>query len=242
MRYRWVLGLAAAGIAGAAGAVTPIGAATLIDDAVVHAGTVVPGTFLAYAGGGRDDITGTGTANGTDHTYTGGSLADRAAAAATADHLWIGFDPAIGFSSPVPLTQVLAIPAIDHGWTPGNTEPTEAHEAFEFIVWGCDFGAVPPGCLEPGRITEVFVRGVDDSGPARNADDWSTVWTFTRPYSLFAVTGGDRLLGGPYSIVDGMLEGEIDALAAVPEPAAAWLMLPGLTGLALLARRRRGGR
>lgn len=239
MRYRWVLGLAAAGIAATAGAVTPIGAATLIDDAVVHAGTVVPGTFLAYAGGGRDDITGTGTANGSDYTYTGGSLADRAAAAATADHLWIGFDPAVGFSSPVPLTQVLAIPAIDHGWTPGNTEPTEAHEPFEFIVQGCEIGG---GCLPDGigRITEVYARGVDDSGPAKNADDWSSVWTFSKPYSLFAVIGGDRLVGGPHSIVDGMLEGEIDALAAVvPEPAAVWLMPAGLAVLAWLARRRR---
>jgi hypothetical protein len=31
---------------------------------------------------------------------------------------------------------------------------------------------------------------------------------------LFAVSGG------PYSIVDGMLEGEVDSLAAVPEPEA----------------------
>jgi hypothetical protein len=233
--------IAAASIVGTAEAATPIGATTLIDDAVVHEGTVVPGALLTFLEGGRTDITGTGTANGAAYTYDGGSLAQRAAALAAIDHVWTGFDPALILTSAVPLSRVLAIPAIDHGWTPGNTEPTEAHEPFEFIIWGCDAGM----CIESGRITDVYARGVDDSGPSRNADDWASVWAFSRAYSIFAVTGGDRLVGGPYSIVDGMLEGEIDALAAVsapvPEPESYAMLFAGLGLLGIAARRRKKG-
>lgn len=228
-----------AGSMAVAEAATSIGAVTLVDDAVIHEGTVVPGALLTFVSGGRADTDGTGTANGTDYTYDGGTFAQRAAALAAIDHVWAGFDPALLLSSPVPLSRVLAIPAIDHGWTPGNTEPTQAHEPFEFIVWGCDAG----GCLEPGRITDVYVRGVDDTGPSRNADDWASVWAFSRSYLFFAVTGGDRLVGGPYSIEAGMLEGEIDALAAfstpVPEPSA-WAMLMAGISLLWLAFRRSG--
>lgn len=53
---------------------------------------------------------------------------------------------------------------------------------------------------------------------------------------MFAITAGNHLLG-----VGQDVEGEIDALAApaaVPVPAAAWLMGSGLLGLIGVARRK----
>jgi hypothetical protein len=81
-------------------------------------------------------------------------------------------------------------------------------------------------------ITDVWARGVDDAGAMKNGDDWTTRWAFGSTHNYFMITSGDRLVGGPYSAG----EGEIDALAAVPEPVL--LSLLGL-GLAGLARRRR---
>jgi PEP-CTERM motif len=211
---------------------TAVGSATLVDTATVHAGTVTPTGFLTYMSGGDNT---TGTADGTN--YTIGS-ATSAAAMAGADHVWLQFDPTIFMSSGgVALTSVLAIPAIDHGWTSGNTG--EFWEPFEFRIWGCT-AATLTACTE-GHITDVYTRGVDDTGTGKNADDWASVWAFNAAYSIFAITSGDRLVGGGvpgYSAG----EGEIDALAItapVPEPESLALLAGGLALMAFVARRRR---
>jgi len=224
--------LAAAALAAAAStahAVTVIGDATLTDTAVVHAGTVTPTGYLTYLSGSNFT---TGTADGTSYTidaFTPG------AAMATADHIWAQYDPAIFMTSGnTPLTSVLAIPAIDHGWTAGNTG--EFWESFEFKVWGCTAAALS-SCTE-GHITAVYTLGVDNTGTGKNADDWATVWSFDTAYTIFAITSGDRLVGGPFSPG----EGEIDALAtvgAVPEPSELMLMLAGLGAVGYISKRRR---
>lgn len=211
---------------------TAVGSATLVDTATVHAGTVTPTGFLTYMSGGDNT---TGTADGT--SYTIGSVLPGAAMAG-ADHVWLQFDPAIFMSSGgVALTSVLAIPAIDHGWTSGNTG--EFWEPFEFRIWGCT-AATLTACTE-GHITDVYTRGVDDTGAGKNADDWASVWAFNAAYSIFAITSGDRLVGGG---VPGYSsgEGEIDALAittSVPEPESLALLAGGLALMAFVARRRR---
>jgi hypothetical protein len=212
----------------AAHADTVIGGATLTDDAVVHAGTVTPTAYLTFLSGSNNV---TGTADGTGYTigaFTPG------AAMATADHIWAQYDPAIFMTSGnTPLSSVLAIPAIDHGWAPGNTG--EFWEPFEFKIWGCTAAALA-SCTE-GHITAVYTLGVDDTGTGKNADDWATVWSFDTAYTIFAITSGDRLVRGPWSPG----EGEIDALAvvAIPEPSELMLMLAGLGAVGAMARRRR---
>ena len=209
-------------------AVTVIGGATLADTAVVHPTTVTPVTYLTYLSGSN---LATGTADGSSYTLGGFTVA---AALATADHVWAQFDPAIFMTSGnTPLSSVLAIPAIDHGWAQGNTG--EFWESFEFKIWGCTAADLTT-CTE-GHITAVYALGVDDTGSGKNADDWSTVWSFERPYTIFAITSGDRLVGGPFSAG----EGEIDALAvtAVPEPSELMLMLAGLGAVGFMAKRKR---
>ena len=90
-------------------------------------------------------------------------------------------------------------------------------------------GAAPAelGSCTEGHITDVYTRGVDDTGVGKNADDWASVWGFDRPYTIFAITSGDRLVGSPQGGFSPG-EGEIDALAIatpVPEPAEWALML-----------------
>ena len=84
----------------------------------------------------------------------------------------------------------------------------------------------------------VYVKGVDDTGSYKNADDWATVWAFEGSYNRFKITSGDRLRGGPMSPG----EGEIDALAmvgAIPEPETYAMLLAGLGLLGFAARRRK---
>lgn len=71
----------------------------------------------------------------------------------------------------------------------------------------------------------------------KNADDWTSQWNFTGSYNYFAITSGDRLVGGPFSPG----EGEIDALAAapIPEPETYALFAAGLAALGFMTRRRR---
>lgn len=206
-------------------ATTTIGSATLIDNATVHSGTVSPTTYLSYVSGGN------GATGWADGSTFGSDGFPAAWAMSTADHHWLQYDPAILVYSPVALSSVLAIPAIDHGWTADNTG-SEFYEAFEFRIFGSDStGAL----LEEGHITNVWVRGVEDAGAWKNADDWTSQWSFTGSYNYFAVVSGDRLVGGPWSAG----EGEIDAIAAIPEPETYAMLLAGLGLIGFAARRRK---
>jgi hypothetical protein len=215
-----------------ASAGTVVGSATLVDTATVHPGTITPTAYLTYLSGGNGV---TGTADGTSYAY--GSFS-AGVAMGSADHVWLQYDPAIFMTSGnVALTSLLAIPALDHGWTSGNTG--EFWEPFEFRIWGCT-SAEMGSCTE-GHITDVYFRGVDDLGPGKNADDFASVWGFDRPYTIFAITSGDRLVGSPQGGFSPG-EGEIDALAIanpVPEPAEWALMMFGLGAIGYVARRRR---
>ncbi|SDX29827.1 FxDxF family PEP-CTERM protein [Nitrosomonas oligotropha] len=76
---------------------------------------------------------------------------------------------------------------------------------------------------------------MDDTSALKNADDWSSQWSFTGSYNYFAVVSGDRLVGGPWSPG----EGEIDAIAAIPEPETYAMLLASLGLLGFAARRRK---
>jgi len=222
---------------GAGLAQTVIGGATLIDTATVINGTVTPTTFLTYVSGGNGE---TGNANGSTFTILSPGLTP-SAAMATADHQWAQFDPVIMMNSAVALSGVIAIPAIDHGWTVNNINGgTEPAEPFEFRIWGCATATFSSTACELGHITKVWTKGVDDVGAMKNADDWTTQWNFNGSYNFFAVSSGDRLVGGG---VPGFSpgEGEIDALAAapVPEPETYAMLAAGLGVLAFVARRQR---
>jgi hypothetical protein len=227
------LAAALAAIASGAWATTTVGSATLVDNAVVHAGTVAATSFLTYVSGGNGV---TGTSDGSSYAYDG--VPDPAAAMAAADHRWLQYDaPIFMTSGNTFLSSVLALPALDHGWTSGNTG--EFWEPFEFRIFGCT-AATATACTE-GKITDVYTRGIDDTGAAKNADDFASVWGFDRSYNIFMITSGDRLVGGGlpgYSPG----EGEIDALAVaapVPEPSEFALMIAGLGALGFVARRKR---
>ena len=205
---------------------TTVGGATLIDTATVHSGTVAPTSFLSYVSGGN------GLQGFATGSTWGGTGDTQATALATADHIWAQYDPAIIFYSSVAISAVIAVPALDHGWTPDNSG--EFWEPFEFKIYGC---SVTGGCTDAGVITDVWTKGVDDTGAYKNADDWTTRWSFSSAHNYFAVVSGDRLVGGCYSCG----EGEIDALgvAAIPEPETYAMLLAGLGLLGFAARRRK---
>lgn len=229
MLTRTIIAAALAAACTAGFAQTTVGGATLIETAVVHDGTVSASSFLTYVSGG-DNVT--GTADGSSYAYD--AVVDPAAAMAAADHRWLQFDPGIFMSTGGTLvSSVLAIPAIDHGWDLNNNG--ENWEPFEFKIWGCT-SATPTACTE-GTITDVYKRGVDDTGVGKNADDFASVWGFGQSYSLFMITSGDHLSSAGHSPG----EGEIDALAiaAVPEPETYALFAAGLGLLGFVARRRR---
>jgi hypothetical protein len=190
---------------------------------------------LEFALWNRGAVSGGNGATGwADGSTYGGDGFTAAAAMSSADHHWLQYDPAILVYSPAALSSVLAIPAIDHGWTADNTG-SEFYEAFEFRIFGSDStGAL----LEEGCITSIWARGVDDTSALKNADDWSSQWSFTGSYNYFAVVSGDRLVGGG---VPGFSpgEGEIDAIAAIPEPETYAMLLAGLGLLGFAARRRK---
>jgi hypothetical protein len=232
MHIRSVLPLALLCLTGVAGATTVVGGATLQDTATVINGTVNPTTLLSYVGGGNG---GTGWADGSTYGSDGFTASQ---AMDAIDHHWLQFDPAIFMMSSTAINAVIAIPAIDHGWTQGNTGG-EFYESFEFRILGCTAASIT-ACSEEGKITKVWTQGVDDSSAAKNADDWTTEWTFGDSYTYFAIVSGDRLVGGGvpgYSAG----EGEIDALAvapAIPEPSTYALMLLGLGGIGWVSRRQ----
>ena len=237
MLKRCFIAAALVAASGAGVAQTVIGGATLIDTATVINGTVNPTTFLTYVNGGNGE---TGNANGSTFTILSPGLTPTAAMA-SADHLWAQFDPVIMMHSATTLGGVIAVTAIDHGWTVdkqgGGTEPAEP---FEFRIWGCATSTFSSTNCELGHITKVWTKGVDDVGAMKNADDWTTQWEFANGYNFFAITSGDRLVsGGVPGFSPG--EGEIDALMAapVPEPETYALFAAGLGVLAFVARRQR---
>lgn len=211
---------------------TTIGNVDTLDPAVLHGGTVSAGYAIPWVSGGGL----TGVADGTNWFGTGETLAQSLSAA---DHHWAQYGtPAVGgaiwFSSGIVTDSVLAVPAIDHGWNATNTN--EGFEPFEFKVFGCSILGDAGSCFE-GIITDVYARGIDDTGTNKNADDWTSRWYFGGGfYSFFMVTDGDRLVNGPFSPG----EGEIDALMVVPEPNILALVataLLGLLGFSVMRRR-----
>lgn len=154
--------------------------------------------------------------------------ANRAFAVEAYDHTWMQYDPAIIWSSSLKLSQVLAVPGVDHGPSP--------FENLEFIIWGSNDKVT----WEEGKITAIYRDGFDTAlTTVGQSDDYTSLWSFSTGYNFFQATSGDHLTGGPFSAG----EGEIDALAAVanvPEPGTATIMLGcGLCGLVLAWRRRR---
>jgi hypothetical protein len=146
------------------------------------------------------------------------------------DHYWQQFDPAIIWASRTPLTSVFAIPGVDHGPNPG--------ENLEFIIWGSNDGQT----WEEGKISAIYRDGFDTANTdLGHSDDYTSLWSFSKGYSLFRATSGDHL--DPH--YDSVGEGEIDALAAaapVPEPETYAMFAAGLGMLSWVARRRRAVR
>lgn len=178
------------------------------------AGTVAIGDSASYVSGGTG-LTGYGTVYPAD---AGDGLANVSQEASNIDRYWLQFNStnadqagSIKYQFNSATDTVVAVSGIDHGPLP--------YEALEFIVWGWTGSG-----WEEGKISAIYDDGVD---AAWAYDDFSSVWTFSAAYTLFAVSGGDHLgIGGT--------EGEIDGLAMlanVPEPATVLLLLFGLIGL-----------
>ena len=183
------------------------------------AGTVSIGASATYVSGGTG-LTGYGTTYPAD---AGDGLGNVSQEASNIDRYWLQFNSttadeagSIKYSFNSATDAVVAVSGIDHGPLP--------YEAMEFIVWGWTGSG-----WEEGKISAIYDDGVD---AAWDYDNFSSVWTFSQAYTLFAVSGGDHLgIGGT--------EGEIDGLAMladVPEPAALILLLAGLVGLAFRSR------
>jgi len=101
-----------------------------------------------------------------------------AAAANTADHTWLQFDPQIVWTAgAIAVNQVIAIPGIDHGPIP--------MENLEFIVWGAN--SATPGSWEEGKIVSIYRDGFDTANTeVGHSDDYASRWQFTQGIHSFA--------------------------------------------------------
>lgn len=175
------------------------------------------GKGLRFVSGG-DGLIGYGAT----YPTMGDTPANRAFAMENADHTWLQYGPTIFMQASKSLDRVFAVPGVDHGPSP--------YENLEFIIWGSSDGG---STWEEGKIDSIYRDGFDtaDTEPG-HSDDYTSLWVFNTGHDLFAITGGNHLVGyGQDS------EGEIDALTeAVPEPTT---MVALAAAAAAIARKRR---
>ena len=142
------------------------------------------------------------------------------------DHYWQSFNPAIVWTSGTALSQVFAIPGVDHDPFP--------YENLEFIIFGSNDGTN----WEEGKIAAIYRDGFDTANTfVGHSDDYTSLWTFSKgPYTQFMAAAGNHL-NFPADI-----EGEIDSLAApIPEPETYAMFMAGLGLMGFIARRRKNG-
>ena len=206
-------------VAYAENVVTTDGTLTVVES------TAPLGTALTYLRGGN------GLIGAADVWPTmSDTPANRATAMNSYDHTWLQFENTdwIFMQASTPISEVFAIPGVDHGPTP--------YENLEFIIWGSNSLS---GAWEEGTIASLYRDGFDTANTTLgHSDDYTSLWHFTQSYTYFRITGGSHFGTGDTNLGS---EGEIDSLAArtaVPEPGSLLLLGSGLAGLAAWRMRK----